>query len=687
MVINNRVKVKRKKLLVYQALIFGVILTILVVFSNARESKNLRVDLSTRNKPANETMIRRRLDDFPSDFILNAPTLPIKDPDEDDFEAVDCDCAPHHTQCFSLEYGCINRVGGECPPNYDECETRIFYNKATNKYMLWVHALIVVYMFCGLALVCDDYFVTALEEMCERWSLSEDVAGATFMAAGGSAPELFTSVIGVLIAENNVGFGTIVGSAVFNVLFVIAACAVFAGQVLELTWWPLFRDCTFYSFGLLVLVFFVSDQKIYWHEAALLLMCYCLYVIIMKYNFQLKSKIVSLKSWCTSGRKVSPEPLKLSMEMRGRTYSRANASTNAVVAMRDLRCVTLRGALGGKLEKMRAKLGNMKTELSQLIQNGVSKSAGEVELRKHRLSVFKAAANVVLHENLMKKTTPTEESMPTTPAEKDDKATPVRQLASPMHLEDIESNIDSKTPSPDGDKCPDTDEEESKNTESVADNNIVNVENNGDEDDDEGIFAWGDSFQSRLFWAILFPLNLSMWITIPNCTKPGRKKFFLFTFVGSLMWIAIFSYVMVWFASTIGYALGIDSAIMGLTILAGGTSIPDAISSVIVARNGFGDMAVSSSIGSNVFDINVGLPLPWLIKTAIIDPGGYIDLDNCGLLISVGTLLLMVLFVIISIIASGWKLNARLGWIMIVLYFLFVAQSLLVQYDVVSVGC
>ena len=45
--------------------------------------------------------------------------------------------------------------------------------------------------------------------------------GATFMAAGGSAPELFTSMIGVFIAFSDVGIGTIVGSAVFNILFVI----------------------------------------------------------------------------------------------------------------------------------------------------------------------------------------------------------------------------------------------------------------------------------------------------------------------------------------------------------------------------------------------------------------------------------------------------------------------------------
>ncbi len=46
--------------------------------------------------------------------------------------------------------------------------------------------------------------------------------------------------------------------------------------------------------------------------------------------------------------------------------------------------------------------------------------------------------------------------------------------------------------------------------------------------------------------------------------------------------------------------------VMGLTFLAAGTSIPDLITSVLVAREGLGDMAVSSSIGSNIFDVTVG---------------------------------------------------------------------------------
>ena len=116
----------------------------------------------------------------------------------------------------------------------------------------------------------------------ETYEIEDDVAGATFMAAGGSAPELFTAIIGVFIAKSNVGFGTIIGSAVFNVLFVIGACAFFSKELLVLTWWPLARDCTFYTFHLVMLYVFFLDQKIALYESCLLLAFYVMYVLFMK---------------------------------------------------------------------------------------------------------------------------------------------------------------------------------------------------------------------------------------------------------------------------------------------------------------------------------------------------------------------------------------------------------------------
>ena len=58
--------------------------------------------------------------------------------------------------------------------------------------------------------------------------MSNDVAGATFMAAATSAPELFVNVIGTFITEGDIGVGTIVGSAVFNILAIAACCGLCA---------------------------------------------------------------------------------------------------------------------------------------------------------------------------------------------------------------------------------------------------------------------------------------------------------------------------------------------------------------------------------------------------------------------------------------------------------------------------
>ena len=149
----------------------------------------------------------------------------------------------------------------------------------------------VLYMFLALAIVCDEYFVPALEVMSGEYhlNLTPDISGATLMAAGGSAPELFTSFIGTF-QKSEVGFGTIVGSAVFNVLFVIGMCSLLSKEVLKLTWWPLFRDSTYYAIGLLVLAIFVGVKgpgEVDLVEALILFLMYLGYILIMGFNEKL----------------------------------------------------------------------------------------------------------------------------------------------------------------------------------------------------------------------------------------------------------------------------------------------------------------------------------------------------------------------------------------------------------------
>lgn len=74
-----------------------------------------------------------------------------------------------------------------------------------------VSGLLTLWSFIGLAIVCDEFFQPALEKISEVLNLSPDVAGATFLAAGSSAPELFTSLADAFGDASSIGMGTIVG--------------------------------------------------------------------------------------------------------------------------------------------------------------------------------------------------------------------------------------------------------------------------------------------------------------------------------------------------------------------------------------------------------------------------------------------------------------------------------------------
>lgn len=94
--------------------------------------------------------------------------------------------------------------------------------------------------------------------------MSPDVAGATFMAAGSSAPELATVIIGVFYAEDDIGISGVIGSAVFNIMFVISVCALATGTIVYLNWWPLIRDSAFYAISILVMLVVIVDEDVNW---------------------------------------------------------------------------------------------------------------------------------------------------------------------------------------------------------------------------------------------------------------------------------------------------------------------------------------------------------------------------------------------------------------------------------------
>ncbi|XP_051815558.1 sodium/potassium/calcium exchanger 3-like isoform X2 [Acanthochromis polyacanthus] len=480
-----------------------------------------------------------------------------------------------------VEKNCTEPAIHEFPRDY-------FTNQERTEGAVGLHVLCAVYMFYALALVCDDYFVPSLEKICERLHLSEDVAGATFMAAGSSAPELFTSVIGVFITKGDVGVGTIVGSAVFNILCIIGVCGIFALQTIRLSCWPLLRDSIYYTLSITALIVFIYDEKVVWWEALTLILMYFVYILIMKLN----SHVVRfLERW-----------KKNSTSLRNGAASNAELDDGC-----DATAVLLK-----KANHYRKTSVLMVDELLSAYPHQLSFS--EAGMRIMITSHFSPRTRLTMASRML--ITERQRLINTRTLTNGDSDVPVKGVS----RQDIENGLSGAER---GIIVRHDDQEGGNETENEDNENNENDEEE-EEEDGEGPFV---PFQcpagvmNKLKWLLAWPLCLLLYFTIPNCNSHRWENYFMLSFAFSTLWIAAFSYIMVWMVTVIGFTLGIPDVIMGITFLAAGTSVPDCMASLIVARQGMGDMAVSNSIGSNVFDILVGLGLPWALKTLAINYG------------------------------------------------------------------
>ncbi|XP_058885162.1 sodium/potassium/calcium exchanger 2-like isoform X1 [Acipenser ruthenus] len=524
------------------------------------------------------------------------------------------------------------------PAHQGDYPEDLFSLEERKKGAIVLHMFGMLYMFISLAIVCDEFFVPSLTAITEKLAISDDVAGATFMAAGGSAPELFTSIIGVFISHSNVGIGTIVGSAVFNILFVIGMCALFSREILNLTWWPLFRDVSFYIIDLIMLIIFFLDNIINWWESVLLLSAYATYVIFMKCNVQIEGFVKS----------------KLH---RNKVVEVSSAEAQPKAEVEDENKLTLKPRLqrGGSSASLHNSL--MRNSIFQLMIHTLDPLAEEFADSGR----FKEKASI-LHKIAKKKCQVEDSERPNGVANCGDKI----ELPNSANVE-VEV-----TPPKDGGEVQNGNM--SRGIEADGQGG-----DDGEDDDDQPLsLAWPDTNRKRFTYLIILPIIFPLWLTLPDVRKPSAKKFFPITFLGAICWIAFFSYLMVWWAHQVGETIGITEEIMGLTILAAGTSIPDLITSVIVARKGLGDMAVSSSVGSNIFDITVGLPFPWLLYSFIHDMAP-VQVSSNGLFCAIVLLFIMLLFVILSIALCKWRMSKLLGFIMFLLYFVFLVVSVMLE--------
>ncbi|XP_013372668.1 PREDICTED: sodium/potassium/calcium exchanger 4 isoform X2 [Chinchilla lanigera] len=511
-------------------------------------------------------------------------------------------------------------------PAIHEFPTDLFSNKERQHGAVLLHILGALYMFYALAIVCDDFFVPSLEKICERLHLSEDVAGATFMAAGSSTPELFASVIGVFITHGDVGVGTIVGSAVFNILCIIGVCGLFAGQVVRLTWWAVCRDSVYYTLSVIVLIAFIYDEEIVWWEGLVLIILYVFYILIMKYNVKMQAFFTTKQKSIANGNPANSE---LEDVKEKPQYGK-----NPVVMVDEI------------MSSSPPKFSFPEAGLRIMITN---KFGPRTRLRMASRIIINERQRLINSANSVSN----------------------KPLQNGRHENMENGNVPGENP-----EDPQQDQEQQPPPQPPP------PEPEAVETVFLSPFSMPQARGDKAKWVFTWPLIFLLCITIPNCSKPRWERFFMVTFVTATLWIAVFSYLMVWLVTIIGYTFGIPDVIMGITFLAAGTSVPDCMASLIVARQGLGDMAVSNTIGSNVFDILVGLGIPWGLQTMVINYGSTVKINSRGLVYSVVLLLGSVALTVLGIHLNKWRLDRKLGVYVLVLYAVFLCFSIMIEFNV-----
>ncbi|KAI3378184.1 hypothetical protein SNEBB_004653 [Seison nebaliae] len=517
----------------------------------------------------------------------------------------------------------------------------LFGETARSKGLFIVHVIVICYLFLVLAIICDEYFVSAMGKCCTKLGLSEDVAGATFMAAGSSAPELFTSIIGVFITKGDVGLGTIVGSAVFNIVFVIGVCGVISTTAAKLSWWPLTRDSIYYSISVIALILVVYDSRVTWYESLILLILYILYVTMMMNNEKIYAFI-----------KIKYQEV-----------------FNAVLEEED---------------------DDFVAGEHSLINNAHSKNVGAGK--------YEQFTDEELYPNLEKPVDlmSVDQLYYTQPHHKDFSDMGLRMMITRYFRQKTRFKMAGKLIVAELKywKMKNYQVEYQKNT--YQNSHGINFDTMNRRlrlqhkcsvlEASEDLVKWrhrppfepGYRLQF-IWWLLTFPIHIIFHYTIPDCRKEKYENWYPLTFTVTLFYIAVFSYILVWMVTILGHTFHISDSIMGITFLAAGTSVPDALASIIVVKHGFVDMGVSNTFGSNLFDILLGLALPWFIQACTGKP---VRINSNGLFFNI-ILLFGCIAVTIGIIRwAKWYLDRRIGIIFLVIYATYILFSVLIESNV-----
>ncbi|AJD47338.1 sodium/calcium exchanger protein [Isoalcanivorax pacificus W11-5] len=94
----------------------------------------------------------------------------------------------------------------------------------------------------------------------------------------------------------------------------------------------------------------------------------------------------------------------------------------------------------------------------------------------------------------------------------------------------------------------------------------------------------------------------------------------LWLFISGLLVLLISARILVWGAVELARTLGVSETVIGLTLVAVGTSLPELAASVAAALRKHADLAIGNVVGSNIMNLVTVLPVPALVAPGLIEP-------------------------------------------------------------------
>lgn len=188
----------------------------------------------------------------------------------------------------------------------------------------------------------------------------------------------------------------------------------------------------------------------------------------------------------------------------------------------------------------------------------------------------------------------------------------------------------------------------------------------------ENLIDRGDGITILLFFLVFIYYLISMMRNKTDEVEEHEEiyplwKSILYT-VGGIIAIVLGSNLVVNSATKIAEVMGVSERIIGLTIIALGTSLPELVTSVVATKKGEYDIAIGNVVGSNIFNIGVVLGLPVALFGNIpVGTFSYIDLG----------FLLASAIILFTFSINDYKIRKYEGIVLLIMFVIYYTMILI----------